>query len=106
MKQVIFMEAFRAARVSDASAPRTDPTLDAPMMPMAARRPIAAAAVSLRGGSGGRVGCMHPSVHVEEHRHFVYDGMMDVEDVDLAVSSIAGAIGEPARARMLFCLMD
>jgi len=32
--------------------------------------------------------------------------MMDVEDVDLAVSSIAGAIGEPARARMLFCLMD
>lgn len=33
--------------------------------------------------------------------HFVYDQTMDVE-----ISSIAAAIGEPARARMLFCLMD
>jgi DNA-binding transcriptional ArsR family regulator len=32
---------------------------------------------------------------------------MDVEDhTDAAVSRIAGAIGEPARARMLYCLMD
>jgi DNA-binding transcriptional ArsR family regulator len=32
---------------------------------------------------------------------------MDVMDhADLAVSRIAAAIGEPARARMLFCLMD
>jgi DNA-binding transcriptional ArsR family regulator len=32
---------------------------------------------------------------------------MDVEnDADAAVSRIAAAIGEPARARMLFCLMD
>jgi DNA-binding transcriptional ArsR family regulator len=32
---------------------------------------------------------------------------MDVErDPDAAVSSIAAAIGEPARARILFCLMD
>jgi len=32
---------------------------------------------------------------------------MDVEyDSDAAVSRIAAAIGEPARARMLFCLMD
>jgi len=33
--------------------------------------------------------------------------MMDVgEHTDFAVSSIAAAIGEPARARMLYCLMD
>ena len=32
---------------------------------------------------------------------------MDVEDyAEVAVSRIAAAIGEPARARMLFCLMD
>jgi DNA-binding transcriptional ArsR family regulator len=31
---------------------------------------------------------------------------MDVEPHDAAVSRIAGAIGEQARARMLFCLMD
>jgi len=32
---------------------------------------------------------------------------MDVEhDADLAVSEIAAAIGEPARVRMLYCLMD
>src|SRR5258706_6353964 len=32
---------------------------------------------------------------------------MDVgKDADLAVSRIAAAIGEPARARMLYCLMD
>jgi DNA-binding transcriptional ArsR family regulator len=33
--------------------------------------------------------------------HFVYHQTMNVE-----VSSIAAAIGEPARARMLYCLMD
>ncbi|MGC2331694.1 MAG: helix-turn-helix transcriptional regulator [Candidatus Acidiferrales bacterium] len=31
---------------------------------------------------------------------------MDVEAVDSEVSSIAAAIGEPARARMLYCLSD
>jgi DNA-binding transcriptional ArsR family regulator len=33
--------------------------------------------------------------------HFVYNQTMNV-----AISRIAGAIGEPARARMLYCLMD
>src|SRR5260221_14703781 len=36
--------------------------------------------------------------------HFVYDQSMDAEDH--AVSRIAAAIGEPARARMLYCLLD
>jgi DNA-binding transcriptional ArsR family regulator len=31
---------------------------------------------------------------------------MDVQDADAAVSGIAAAIGEPARARMLLCLSD
>jgi DNA-binding transcriptional ArsR family regulator len=40
-------------------------------------------------------------------RQFVYHQTMHVEQLDeRAVARIAGAIGEPARARMLFCLMD
>src|SRR5215472_2600768 len=31
---------------------------------------------------------------------------MNVESADAAASSIAAAIGEPARARMLYCLVD
>ena len=31
---------------------------------------------------------------------------MPVDESDIAVSSIAAAIGEPARARMLYCLLD
>src|SRR4026207_2421149 len=38
---------------------------------------------------------------------FVYYRNVSVEQSDeIAISRIAGAIGEPARARMLFCLMD
>jgi len=44
---------------------------------------------------------------LEGHEHFVYDQSMNVEHhADAAVSRIAAAIGEPARARMLYCLMD
>ena len=40
-------------------------------------------------------------------RQFVYHQNVNVEQLDeVAVARIAGAIGEPARARMLFCLMD
>jgi DNA-binding transcriptional ArsR family regulator len=38
---------------------------------------------------------------------FVYDQSMDVEySAEKAVSRIAAAIGEPARARILYCLLD
>ena len=37
---------------------------------------------------------------------FVYDQNMNVEHADAAISPIAAAIGEPARARMLYCLVD
>jgi DNA-binding transcriptional ArsR family regulator len=38
--------------------------------------------------------------------HFVYDQSMNVEQSDAALARVAGAIAEPARARMLCCLMD
>jgi len=38
---------------------------------------------------------------------FVYDAIMIAESkVDVGAASIAAAIGEPARARMLYCLVD
>src|SRR5271156_4341088 len=41
------------------------------------------------------------------HQRFVYHHSMNVaEHPDLAVSKIAAAIGEPARARILYCLLD
>jgi DNA-binding transcriptional ArsR family regulator len=47
------------------------------------------------------------TISVVEHERFVYHHSVDVErDGDGAVSRIAAAIGEPARARMLYCLMD
>ena len=47
------------------------------------------------------------SVPVARHQHFAYHQSMDVgTHDDLAVSQIAAAIGEPARARMLYCLID
>ena len=47
---------------------------------------------------------MQASMPLVGQAHFVYYRSMNV--VDLNVVQIAAAIGEPARARMLFCLMD
>jgi DNA-binding transcriptional ArsR family regulator len=47
------------------------------------------------------------SLPVDGHEQFVYRQSMNVEShADLTVSNIAAAIGEPARARILYCLMD
>jgi DNA-binding transcriptional ArsR family regulator len=44
---------------------------------------------------------------VGRNQQFVYHQSMNVEDhADASISRIAAAIGEPARARMLYCLMD
>jgi len=44
---------------------------------------------------------------VAGHPYFVYHQTMDaLHKTDAAVSDIAACIGEPARARMLYCLMD
>jgi DNA-binding transcriptional ArsR family regulator len=48
------------------------------------------------------------SLPVDRQQQFVYRASMDVESLhpDVAVSRIAAAIGEPARARILYCLLD
>ncbi len=48
---------------------------------------------------------------VGKHQYFAYHHTMDDitdagADVGVAVSAVAAAIGEPARARMLLSLMD
>jgi DNA-binding transcriptional ArsR family regulator len=52
-------------------------------------------------------GLISDSMALARQGHFVYHQTMNVEnDADAAVSRIAAAIGEPARARMLYCLVD
>jgi len=51
--------------------------------------------------------CTHRTMPVAENLHFAYDQSMDVDTYpDASVSGIAAAIGEPARSRMLYCLLD
>ena len=55
----------------------------------------------------GSFGSTQVSLPLAAQQHFVYHQSMDVTaHPDTAVSAIASAIGEPARARMLYCLMD
>jgi DNA-binding transcriptional ArsR family regulator len=49
---------------------------------------------------------MAGSILLVQQPHFVYHASVDVEAADAAASSIAATIGEPARARMLYCLTD
>jgi DNA-binding transcriptional ArsR family regulator len=78
---------------------RVSATAVATMPLMAARRLMCAV--------GGWIGFTLDSLPVAGHAHFVYDQSMNVEGhADAAVSGIAAAIGEPARARMLYCLLD
>jgi DNA-binding transcriptional ArsR family regulator len=53
----------------------------------------------------GRLLASAGSMPVGAHRRFVYHQSM-VVNADMAVSAIAAAIGEPARARMLYSLVD
>jgi len=52
------------------------------------------------------VGVNFFSMPVVQHQYFVYHQSMNVEHHDNAAAGIAAAIGEPARARMLYCLSD
>jgi DNA-binding transcriptional ArsR family regulator len=52
-------------------------------------------------------GCIGSSIRIVRHQYFAYHQSMNAAlDTDAAASRIAAAIGEPARARMLYCLMD
>jgi DNA-binding transcriptional ArsR family regulator len=46
------------------------------------------------------------SCHLSQPEHFVYNQSVNADGTDAAVSRVASAIGEPARARMLYSLMD
>lgn len=65
---------------------------------MASRRPIGALVTA--------VDCMIGSLPVASHQHFVHHQIMNVASLKPSVPAIAAAIGEPARARMLYCLLD
>src|SRR6266566_3066620 len=81
------------------SRPTLSAAIAANTPPMASRRLICAA--------GGFVGCIRGSMQIARQERFVYHQSMNVEDhADAAVSRIAAAIGELARARMLYCLVD
>src|SRR6266567_9044442 len=81
------------------SRPTLSAAIAANTPPMASRRLICAV--------GGFVGCIRGSMQIARQERFVYHQSMNVEDhADAAVSRIAAAIGEPARARILYCLMD
>ena len=55
----------------------------------------------------GAVGFITTSMLLYGHPHFVYHQTMNVEDQgELVISRIAAAIGEPARVRILYCLLD
>ena len=55
----------------------------------------------------GAFGCMPDKMRVAVQERFVYNRSMNVDHhAEAAVSRIAAAIGEPARARMLYCLVD
>ena len=51
---------------------------------------------------------MPHSVAIESSEYFAYDQTMNVADADadISVSAVAAAIAEPARTRMLYCLLD
>src|SRR5258706_7786922 len=79
---------------------RPQPALNA--APAAAR----IASTSRRPIGGAGLSDMSRSVAVAEHTHFVHNETMNVDHPDEAGSRIAAAIGEPARAPILYCPGD
>ena len=99
MTQVIVMGALLSSgRIGTPPQPALNPAPAAARIPSTARRPI--------GGGELFSPDMSRSVAVAEHSYFVQNETMNVDHPDEAVSRIAAAIGEPARARMLYCLAD
>src|ERR1700677_471479 len=84
------------------SQPAVGNTPVATIAPMASRRLMVGQALA-----PAKSGCIRRSMPVAAQEHFVYHQSMNVDrHADSAVAGIANAIGEPARARMLYCLMD
>src|SRR5215475_3515918 len=102
MKQVIVMVVLLVlVPVEPSWRFRVSVAVMAAISESASRRPILAVANSVGPSFIAR------SMHKARHRHFAYNQTMDVgQHHDLSVSRIAAAIAEPARVRMLYCLMD
>src|SRR5258708_29885817 len=101
MTHVTFIGALLGDCCASASRPAsTKPAPAAPTTAMASRRPMASPVALLKSLD------MRGSVALGRQPRFVYDQTMNVTDPDAAVAPIAAAIGEPARARMLYCLVD
>jgi DNA-binding transcriptional ArsR family regulator len=100
MTQVIVIGVLLAAvAAGESPQPAASAAPAATMLPTACRR--------LTGAVVGLVGRILGSMPIARQEHFVYDQSVNVDRrADEAVSGIAAAIGEPARARMLYCLMD
>lgn len=49
---------------------------------------------------------MRGSFAIERRQYFAYHQSMNADPVEVSVSALAAAIAEPARTRMLCCLMD
>jgi DNA-binding transcriptional ArsR family regulator len=99
MKQVIVIGVFLEDAAAYAPGPAASAALMAAMPATASRRVGSAVETSVE--------CIHATVPLATHEQFVYDQSMNVErDSDAAVARIAASIGEPARARMLYCLLD
>src|ERR1035438_514138 len=99
MMQTIVIFFLSAGGVACAGPNRASAPHTAAMLPMASRRFFC--------GVDGSVECIFASMRVDGHERFVYHQSMDVrDDFEIAISRIAAAIGETARARILYCLMD
>src|SRR5579862_5376590 len=98
MMQVIVMDPLRGEASVISPFSRTGGAHTAAISPMASRRLMCPGAASLE--------CIGSTMPFAEQEYFVYRQIMNAGHQDDAVSGIAAAIGEPARARMLFCLMD
>jgi DNA-binding transcriptional ArsR family regulator len=99
MTQVMVKRVLLALNLAVESSPRITAVAVVKMLPTAARRLILVVDTFL--------GSISSRMPVVAQGHFVYDQSMDAErHPDAAVCRIAAAIGEPARARMLYCLVD
>src|SRR5260370_5623078 len=99
MTEVIGIIVLSLFGVAGAWPPKTSTPHIVTTPSMASRRVIFALDVS--------VGSTFGSLPVGRREQFVYYQSVNVErQADAAVSRIAAAIGEPARARILYCLVD
>src|SRR5579875_4034107 len=102
--------ACRSARTPKSGAATAPAASATPLARNSRRVTLRAGAVGTCGSSGRVSGCsclsMACMLALASPAYFDYGKNMDVERADAPVSEIAAAIAEPARTRMLCCLLD